>query len=172
MIKSISKNPKRGDVYECIFGNYLLLNMNHQYGPYCIKSYDYRIPNEIRKRRPVVILGERKKQLLVVPISSTLDRPDKPLKGGESAGLHIKLNGDEVPLNKQYQKDMVRWAKVDLMQSVDIKRLREFRLLNGSHAIGKVSNQTLGEIQLAVLRMLGLSKKIEEFKRVLQGICQ
>jgi uncharacterized protein YifN (PemK superfamily) len=82
------------------------------------------------------------------------------------------LNGDEVPLNKQYQKDMVRWAKVDLMQSVDIKRLREFRLLNGSHAIGKVSNQTLGEIQLAVLRMLGLSKKIEEFKRVLQGICQ
>ena len=60
MIKSISKNPKRGDVYECIFGNYLPLNINHQHGPYCIKSYDYRIPNEIRKRRPVVILGERK----------------------------------------------------------------------------------------------------------------
>ena len=166
-MKSITKNPTRGDIYDCIFGNYLPLNTANPEGPFNKSAYDYRIPNEMRKRRPVVILGEPKNQLIVAPISSTKDQHKKAHRTGESLGIHIKLIGDEIPNNGFYTSDTVRWVKVDLIQSVDVKRLREIRMPDGTHIIGKVSKATLEEVQLALLRLMGFSLKVKDIKGIL-----
>ncbi|MFW8745088.1 type II toxin-antitoxin system PemK/MazF family toxin [Mesorhizobium japonicum] len=166
-MKSITTNPTRGDIYDCIFGNYLPLDPSKSGGPFDKAAYNHRIPNEMRKRRPVVVLGERNNQLLVAPISSTEDVHKKPHRTGEALGLHIKLIGNEVPDNGFYTNGVDRWVKVDLIQSVDVKRLREFRMPNGSHITGRLSKETLAEVQLAVLRILGFSLKIQEVRSIL-----
>jgi uncharacterized protein YifN (PemK superfamily) len=166
-MKSITTNPTRGDVYDCIFGNYLPLDPSQPTGPFDKTSYNYRIPHEMRKRRPVVILGERNKQLLVAPISTTEDVHIKPHRTGEALGLHIRLIGNEIPNNGFYTENVDRWVKVDLIQSIDVKRLREFRMPDGSHVTGKLSRETLAEVQLAVFRILGFSLKIQEVKSIL-----
>lgn len=162
-MKSITSNPRRGDIYDCIFGNYLPIES----GSGDITAYDYRIPNEMRKRRPVVILGERNKQLLVAPISSTKDTHKQGHRTGEALGLHIKMRGNEIPEAGIYIQNIDRWIKADLIQSVDIKRLREFRLRDGTHVKGVISRETLMELQLAVIRFLGFSQKIHHIESIL-----
>jgi len=171
-MKSITTNPTRGDIYDCLFGNYLPLDPSQPTGPFDKTAYDHRIPNEMRKRRPVVVLGERNNQLLVAPISSTRDVHKKPHRTGEALGFHIKLTGNEIPDNGFYTIGVDRWVKVDLIQSVDVKRLREFRMPDGSHMTGQLSRQTLAEVQLAVLRVLGFSIKIQEVRSILFPIPQ
>jgi hypothetical protein len=73
-LRKISTNPRRGDIYDCLFGNYDPINPAQPNGPFRKDNYDFRIPNEMRKRRPVVVLGDRNKQLLVVPISKLEER--------------------------------------------------------------------------------------------------
>lgn len=162
-------NPVRGDVYECILGNYEPIDPKKPEGPFKKDNYQVRIPNEIRKRRPVVIIGERNKQFLVVPISSKEDTHPKPHRTGEGMKLHIRLDGNEVPVTEKYKEGTVCWAKTDLIQSVDKQRLRQFRLADGSHAIGKVSAPTLKAIQEGVMRAIGLTSLVEqhaEFEKI------
>ncbi|WP_181885642.1 type II toxin-antitoxin system PemK/MazF family toxin [Trinickia dinghuensis] len=168
-LKSIKTNPSRGDVYDCILGNYDPVDPGQPDGPFKKNNYDYRIPNEMRKRRPVVILGERNKQFLVVPISKLQDRHKKPHRTGEAMRLHVRLSGGEVPATGAYRGDIPIWAKTDLVQSVDEERLREFRLPDGSYAHGKVSPEKLRAIQEGVMRHIGLTPWVEE-KNALQ--CQ
>jgi uncharacterized protein YifN (PemK superfamily) len=118
----------------------------------------------MRKRRPVVILGERNKQMLVVPISKGEDTHKKPHRSGAGMKLHIPLNGDEVPVTACYRGNVQTWAKADLVQSVDEERLREFRLSDGSHVRGTVSPETLLAIQEGVMRHMGLTTWVEEKK--------
>lgn len=160
-VKSISRNPARGDVFDCILGNYEPEDPKSPEGPFKKDNYDIRIPNEIRKRRPVIIVGNYKSQYLVVPISSTQDMHKKPNRTAEARKLHIRLTGDEVPETPRYKRNKTCWAKADLVQSVDEKRLREFRLDDGTHVIGKVSPETLRLIQEGVMRAIGLSAMLD-----------
>lgn len=160
-MKKIRTNPTRGDVYDCVFGNYEPLDPASPQGPFSKSNMDRRIPNEIRKRRPVVIVGERHKQYLVVPISSSEDRHKKPHRTGEAVKLHVRLVGDEVPETDCYTPGTVRWAKTDLLQSVDEERLREFRCVDGQHRIGKVAPEALLAIQHGVMRAIGLTATVE-----------
>jgi uncharacterized protein YifN (PemK superfamily) len=161
-LRKIKTNPRRGDVYDCILGNYDPIDPNQPIGPFKKDNYDYRIPNEMRKRRPVVILGERNKQLLVVPISKGEDIHKKEHRSGAGMKLHILLNGDEVPVTACYHGNVKTWAKTDLVQSVDEERLREFRLPDGSHVRGSVSLEILTAIQEGVMRHMGLTAWVEE----------
>ena len=162
MLRKISTNPRRGDVYDCILGNYDPVDAAQPDGPFKKDNYDFRIPNEMRKRRPVVILGDRNKQLLVVPISALEDRHKNPKKTGEAKKLHIRLKGDETPVTATYIQGIPTWAKADLIQSVDEERLREFRLADGTYVRGSVSPETLRAIQEAVMRHIGLTEWVEE----------
>lgn len=161
MAKSISKNPKRGEIYECVFGHFLPEDPACPQGPFRKDNFDYRIPNEIRKRRPVVILGERSNQFIVVPISTREDTAKKPHKKAEAQGIHVRIPEGAIPETTFYKKGTVCWAKADLIQTVDVKRLREFPKGDGSrdHLTGTLDNATLQEIQDAVLRALGLKEK-------------
>ncbi len=160
-MKKIRTNPRRGDIYDCVFGNYEPINDTAPEGPYRKDNLDRRIPNEIRKRRPVVIVGERNKQFLVVPVSSSEDRHKKPHRTGEAMKLHIRLAGDEIPETGCYTPGTVRWAKTDLLQSVDEERLREFRCADGTHRVGRVSPELLVSIQQGVMRAIGLTPVVE-----------
>jgi uncharacterized protein YifN (PemK superfamily) len=168
-LRKISTNPRRGDVYDCLFGNYDPVDPAQPNGPFKKDNYDFRIPNEMRKRRPVVILGDRNKQLLVVPISKLEDRHKNPKRTGEARKLHIRLKGDETPLTASYRRGIPTWAKADLVQSVDEERLREFRLADGTYARGTVSPEILLAIQEGVMRHMGLTDWVEE-KRAAQNI--
>lgn len=161
-MKKINKNPTRGDIYECIFGNYVPVDQAFPQGPFRKDLYDVRIPNEMRKRRPVVIVGERKKQFLVVPISSLEDTHPKAHRTGEAVRLHIRLDEDEVPVAPGYIQGTVCWAKTDLVQSVDEERLREFRLDDGTHVVGKVSAEKLLQIQEGIMRVIGLTGWVQK----------
>lgn len=171
-MKKIKTNPRRGDIFECLFGNYEPLNLASPDGPFRKDNYDRRIPNEIRKKRPVVIVGERKKQFLVVPISSKQDTHPKQHRTGEAVGLHIRLNGNEIPETAQYVAGTVCWAKTDLIQSVDEERLREFRLQDGTHTTGKVTPKILQAIQKGVMRAIGLTPWIEEKEAAEEAILE
>ena len=85
-MKKIKNNPTRGDIYDCIFGNYDPVDPNVPAGPFKKDNYDSRIPNEIRKKRPVVILGSRNKQFLVVPISSRPCKTDATRMNTDDSG--------------------------------------------------------------------------------------
>ena len=160
-MKKIKTNPSRGDIYDCIFGNYVPENPQAPDGPFRKDAYDNRIPNEIRKRRPVVIVGERKKQYLVVPVSTTEDRHKKAHRTGEDVKLHIRLAGTEIPETERYKHGVMRWAKTDLLQAVDEERLREFLCTDGIHRTGKVSPELLRSIQEGVVRAIGLTPWLE-----------
>jgi len=160
MAKSIATNPAKGDIYECIFGHFMPENPEHPEGPFKKDDYNFRIPNEIRKRRPVVILGVRKTQIIVVPISTREDRASKPHKKAEAQGVHVKIPAGSIPVTDFYSADTVCWAKADLIQTVDIQRLREFPNKNKTHTKGKVCPDTLKLIEEAVLRSIGCMGKI------------
>ncbi|MFZ7321324.1 type II toxin-antitoxin system PemK/MazF family toxin [Comamonas jiangduensis] len=159
MAKTISKNPKRGDIYECLFGHFLPVDPAQPQGPFRKDNFDYRIPNEIRKRRPVVILSDRSGQFIVVPISTREDIAKKAHKKAEAQGIHVRIPEGAIPETGFYKKGTLCWAKADLIQTVDVKRLREFPKGDGTHVTGAVDGKTLQEIQDAVLRALGLKEK-------------
>lgn len=159
MAKSIKTNPKRGDIYECVFGHFEPIDPSQPQGPFRKDNYDLRIPNEIRKRRPVVVLGERNQQFIVVPISTREDSAPKPHKTAMAQGIHVKIPDGAIPETKHYKLGTPCWAKADLIQSIDIKRLREFPVGDGTHATGRLNSETLKEIQDAVLRTIGVMEK-------------
>lgn len=160
MAKSIKTNPKRGDIYECVFGHFEPEDPSQPQGPFRKDNYNVRIPNEIRKRRPVVIIGERNQQFIVVPISTREDRAAKPHKSAIAQGIHIKIPEGSIPITNHYKAGTNCWAKADLIQSIDVKRLREFPTGDGTHVTGKLDADTLKNVQDAILRAIGLMEKI------------
>lgn len=159
MAKSIRTNPKRGDIYECVFGHFLPEDAARPMGPFRKDDYNYRIPNEIRKRRPVVVLGERNSQFIVIPISTREDIAKHAHKTAAFQGIHVLIPDGSIPLTDHYRTHTNCWAKADLIQSVDVKRLREFPKGDGTHVIGKVAPEILRTIEEAVLRSIGLMEK-------------
>ncbi|MDF5456929.1 hypothetical protein HKB36_06810, partial [Vibrio parahaemolyticus] len=152
----ISGNVRIGHIYECEFGLFkhtdgVSTTSNRDFA--CEDDYNYRIPNEIIKKRAVVVIGKHRGLYLVVPISSTKETDKKPHKNPEVTGLHTKLQAGDFPETHHYEVGKERWAKSNLVCSVDGGRLRDIfnRNTNGFIPAHKVSDETLKKVREGVL---------------------
>lgn len=152
----VQGNIKRGDILECHFGDYLQITAVDGVIAYDRCSFNTRIPHEIRKTRPVVVIGDHKGQYMVVPISSTEDTHVNPRKSGAARGYHFVLPEGELPETHFYTAGTTRWAKANMMQAVDRHRLSSiYCKIRKAHICARVSKETLRAIQVAILRSIG-----------------
>lgn len=152
----VQGNIKRGDILECHFGEYTQTTTEDGEIVHDRASFNTRIPHEIRKTRPVIIMGDHKGQYLVIPISSTEDTHTNPRKSGAARGYHIVLPEGELPETHFYTAGTVRWAKANLIQAVDRYRLSNIFCKNRRQYIQpRASQATLQAIQEAIIKSIG-----------------
>jgi len=157
-------NIKRGDILECHFGNYTpvkdaagnaVLDDNGK-ATYDREHFNTRIPHEIRKTRPVIILGDHKGQYIVVPVSSTEDTHNNPRKSGVGRGYHIELPEGVIPVTHFYEAGIKRWAKANMVQTVDRFRLSSIYCRKQRQYVhASVPGEVLKTIQEALVRAIG-----------------
>ncbi len=144
-----------GHVYECDFGRFKKAGSNavtSDREEADTTAYDYRIPNEMVKRRAAVVIGKHRGLYLVVPVSSTYEGDKKPHKIPENTGMHVPM-GDDFPETQRYEKGKQRWAKCNLVQSIDGGRLTDIydHGINKNIPAYKVSEETLLKIRYGVM---------------------
>lgn len=124
-------------------------------------AYNYRIPNELIKRRAVVVIGKHRGLYLVVPVSSTFENGPKPHKVPENSGLHVQM-GDDFPVTARYTAGKPRWAKSNLVQAVDGGRLTDVfdQKTRKNIPAHQVSENTLLKIRYGVMISMGLGKMV------------
>nr|WP_244997607.1 type II toxin-antitoxin system PemK/MazF family toxin [Pseudomonas viridiflava] len=154
-----------GHIYECEFG---LFKKGAEGADTTVvrdeaddTAYNYRIPNELIKRRAVVVIGKHRGLYLVVPVSSTFENGPKPHKVPENSGMHVQMGGD-FPVTARYAAGKPRWAKSNLVQAVDGGRLTdvfdpETRKNIPAH---QVSENTLMKIRYGVMISMGMGKMV------------
>lgn len=168
----IAGNVKIGGIYECDFGlfkaNSELCAMNTTSNADQALSDDlnYKIPHELIKKRPVIVIGKHRGLSLVVPISTTKELHKKASKISENQGIHIKLNETDFPAGAyKYQNDIDMWAKCNLISHVDNGRLRDLRssLDTSQHLpVFIVSPETLEKIRTGVLLSIGMKPLLDK----------
>ncbi|HTG56479.1 MAG TPA: type II toxin-antitoxin system PemK/MazF family toxin [Niabella sp.] len=154
----IAGNVRIGHIYECDFGLYKKPDgtVTDNRDEACTDDYNYRIPNEMIKKRAVVVIGKHRGIYLVVPISSTKETAVRPDKEPESKGFHIKLTEQDFPVTSRYQAGTERWAKSNLIEAVDGGRLRDIRSDQGHLSAHKITDETLRKIREGVMIAIGL----------------
>lgn len=162
----VSGNIKRGDILECEFGMYTKIQLEGGGEQIDRTAFNTRIPNEMHKTRPVVIIGDHKGQYIVVPISTTEETHSNPRKTGAAKGLHIPLDGTEIPATHFYKANTPMWAKANMVQAVDSYRLKNvFDKKTNRHVSAAVSREKLTQIQHAVVKAIGLTQLLQEVNR-------
>jgi len=138
---AISYNPDVGEVLICDFGMFRV--------PPLTPSCDGRLPPEMIKRRPVVVLSSKiSKACIVVPLSTTLD------KAKLNKGMHIEVPEDAIP-EMAYFPSKIRWAKSDLVGQVSHERLFMLRAPSRSHTHKHyLSRELVAEIQKGVIKSI------------------
>lgn len=137
---AITYTPKVGDILECDFGNF-----KGEEGNYDKRNYDGRIPNEMIKRRMVVVINPKVGGglNLVVPISSTKNI------AAITKGTHIPLDAS-LFRETHFYEDRKRWAKCETIQLVSRERL--FKMIdNGQRFEQKLPRETVELIQKGVI---------------------
>lgn len=155
----IKDNVRIGHIYECEFGLYKKHQDNsftHLRDEACETDYNHRIPNEMIKKRPIVVVGKHRGQYLVVPISATKETAAKVEKEPANKGIHILLLGDDFPVTERYSADTPRWAKSNLVCVVDGGRLRDIRAGITHINAHKVSDETLSKIRKGIVISIGM----------------
>lgn len=172
-ILKIKGNVKIGGIYECDFGLYkeigTVTNVTKSAENADINNLNYRIPNELIKRRPVVVISKHRGLCLVVPISTTKEVHRKESKIPENQGIHVKLTENDFPANSYYYSNKVdMWAKCNLVTSIDSGRLRD--LYSGKDSEGKkvfldvftIPEETLLKIRHGIIKSIGLQEILKK----------
>ncbi len=157
----ITGNVRIGHIYECEFGFFKHtngINVTSNRDEAIEDDYNYKIPNEIIKKRPVIVIGKHKGLYIVVPISSTEETHRKPHKNPENTGLHTRLQAIDFPETHHYRTNITRWAKSNLVSSVDGGRLRDIfnhntRAFVPAH---RISDDTLKKVREGVIIAIGM----------------
>lgn len=125
-------------------------------------DYNYRIPNEIIKKRAVVVIGKNNGQYIVIPISSKKAMHKKAFKEPANTGLHVLLKEEDLPKAGKYSQVKNRWAKCDLITTVDGGRLRDiYDAESERHAQAHpITSDTLLKIRYGVMMAIGLREII------------
>lgn len=163
----IKGNVRIGHIYECFFGNFKHIdgdNTTSSKHEACEDDYNYRIPNEMIKKRAVVVIGKHRGQYIVVPISSTKETHKKEHKEPENTGLHTKLTNEDFPETHHYTNDRDRWAKSNLISTIDGGRLRDIynENIGGLIVAHKVTDETLLKIRHGVFIAIGMRDSISD----------
>jgi len=141
---AISYNPDVGEVLICDFGQFR--------DPPLTPAFDGRLPPEMIKRRPVVVLSSKiSRACIVVPLSTTLD------KAKLAKGMHVEVPKQAIP-ELAYFTPETRWAKSDLVSQVSHERLYMLRDPSRSHTHKHhLSRELVAEIQKAVIKSISAS---------------
>ena len=168
----INGNVRIGHIYECEFGLYKKINGGNtaKKEEAVINDYDYRIPNEMVKKRAVVVVGKHGGGYLVVPISSTKETAKKKDKEPEAKGFHIKLSTEDFPETERYLSSTERWAKSNLVTSIDGGRLRDIydKKTRKYIAAHKISDETLKKVREGIVISIGMNDLLDKTPKVNQ----
>lgn len=168
--KLIAGNVKIGGIYECDFG---LFKDNNQCQKLTttdsseadISDLNYKIPHELIKKRPVVVVSKHRGLCLVVPISTTQELHKKKVKIPENQGIHVKIPHSDFPQGAfKYAHNVDMWAKCNLITHVDVGRLRDLRSSNNTSAhlpVFTVSNELLKKIRHGIILSIGMKELLE-----------
>ncbi|HFQ4839766.1 hypothetical protein F6X00_25415 (plasmid) [Vibrio vulnificus] len=156
----IQGNIKIGHVYDCIFGEFKSKEQGTTTDKHLAVETDYnhRIPNEMIKKRLVVVVGKHRGQYIVVPISATKEEAKRVEKEPEYQGFHVKLLSSDIPTTERYPYGVDRWAKCNLITTIDGGRLRDLSLGTGKGYVAaqKISDDTLRNIREGVIIAIGM----------------
>jgi uncharacterized protein YifN (PemK superfamily) len=171
----VTNNVKIGGIYECDFGQFKNKNPNENDTTTDANSADitdlnYRIPHELIKKRPVIVIGKHRGLCTVIPISTTKETHKKSCKIPENQGLHVKITSSDFPNNAyKYDNNKEMWAKCNLITHIDAGRLRDFRdKQNTSCHIPAfvISQDLLNKIRTGVILSIGLKQLIDDFENL------
>jgi uncharacterized protein YifN (PemK superfamily) len=135
---ALSYSPKVGEIIECDFGEFLDPPLNPE--------YNGLIPNEIRKKRMVVVMNGKLPNgcCLVVPISST-GNPNSLERG-----FHVPIDMGLIPVTSFYDR-RERWAVTECVTHVSKKRLFQIKD-KGAPITNILPRDLVTKIQKAVIK--------------------
>lgn len=153
-----------GGIYECNFGSYKSLvsgeEVTHSRDDADEENLNYRIPNEMIKRRPVVVIKKHRGLCMVVPVSATREKPHKnPRKDQVEQGICVPLSA-WIPQTRFYTgKDC--WGVCYAAQTIDIGRLRDIYDKNtGTFVNAMVSDEMLLKLRFGIVKAVGLESLV------------
>lgn len=97
-ILRIKGNVRIGGIYECSFGQFKKIaslggGLTPSRDDADESDLNYRIPNELIKKRPVIVISKHRGLCTVVPVTGTKELHKKPEKVPENMGIHVQLQG-------------------------------------------------------------------------------
>lgn len=131
---AITYIPKIGEVLECDFGNFKKIGQEIDK-----RNYNGRIPNEMIKRRMVMVINPKIGGgcHLVVPISST--RNVSSIRNG----THVSLDEQYFKVTDFYDR-RERWAKCETLQLVSNQRL--FKMIDNGERFDQILPREVVEL--------------------------
>ena len=163
-ILRIKDNVKIGGIYECSFGSFKRLiseggGLTHSRTEADESDLNYRIPTELIKKRPVIVISKHRGLCTVIPVSGTKELHSKPAKVPESMGVHVQLQG-HLPITHKYM-DIPCWGLCNLAHTIDSGRLRDIYDENAKLFFkGAVSPELLLKLRFGVMRSVGMGSLI------------
>ncbi|WP_084614800.1 type II toxin-antitoxin system PemK/MazF family toxin [Pseudomonas batumici] len=137
---ALTYSPKVGEILECDFGDYR--------NPPLDPSYDGLIPNEMRKRRMVVVINGKLPNgcCLIVPVSSSGNR------NCIDRGFHVPIPAALITSTRFYDR-RDRWAVIECVTHVSKDRL--FKIKNQGAPVSDVMpRDVVAKIQRAMIKTL------------------
>lgn len=158
----ISGNVVIGGIYECNFGAFKnraggVTNSRDEADD---SDMNYRIPNEMIKRRPVVVIKKHRGLCTVVPVSATREKLHKnPRKDLVNQGICVPLQG-HIPVTHFYTGGPC-WGVCYAAQTIDAGRLRDIYNKNtSSFESAFVSADVLLKLRFGIIKAIGLESLI------------
>lgn len=176
----INGNVKIGCIYECNFGLYkekgTSTGTTKDRNLADINNLNYRIPNELIKRRPVIVVSKHRGLCIVVPISTTKETHKKETKVPENQGIHVKLSPNDFPVGShQYDNQVDMWAKCNLVTCIESGRLNDLfaGVDENNNKIFldafKIPEDTLQKIREGIVKSIGFDGLLKNSKEVLKN---
>lgn len=157
--RKISGNVRIGGIYECDFGSYKAKNggVTVLRDEAVCDDLNYRIPNEMIKRRPVVVVSKHRGVCTVVPISTTKEKqPKNPKKDLIENGICIDFKG-LIPKTHFYDPETPCWAVCYAVQMIDIGRLRDiYDQDEQKHLTVSISAEMVRNVRFGIVKAIGL----------------
>lgn len=169
-VHKIEGNLRIGGIYECNFGSYKCTSGGHTEKRDEADGNDlnYRIPNEMIKRRPVVVINKHRGLCTVIPVSSTREKEHRnPKKDMAHVGICVPLQG-HIPKTHFYD-DSPCWGVCYAAQTIDIGRLRDIYDKNTSSFVkATVPPEMILKLRFGIIKAIGLGSLVpaEEEARV------
>lgn len=169
-LHKIRGNLRIGGIYECNFGSFKCTSGGHteKRDEADDSDLNYRIPNEMIKLRPVVVINKHRGLCTVIPVSSTREKEHKnPKKDVVNMGICVSMQG-HIPKTHFYD-DSPCWGVCYAAQTIDIGRLRDiYDKTTKTFVTATVPSELLLKLRFGVVKAVGLTSLVpaEEETRI------